>query len=233
MTTLTADQINAATTKQLQGYTAELTGKPCTNRNAKAMKARLLKELDRIKPEARGEEFRTLEEIAFGDVVAHAPGKSPFGEGPSEPQIDAPKRKGKKVKTDKPADKPKAARADKGVNRKPRATPVQSQDNRLHTKHTLADLPADTWLVHNFRGGEAVRVKVVEPIGKDGKGGVFTYKNKKYNGLKGLRQITIETSGIAWNVLMYFRREDTGELLQPYPKHKKREPVQAETKATA
>lgn len=122
----------------------------------------------------------------------------------------------------------KKERADKGVNRKPARAPCPANPDRQHTKETLSDLPAGLILFHNFRSGHVVKVKVIEAPDIKGKGGRFEYlegpnlrKSRVYDGIAGMRKFVQEVSGHSWNVLMYFRREDTGELLMPYPKHVK------------
>lgn len=96
---------------------------------------------------------------------------------------------------------------------------VRRSRSESETCKTLSALKPGTVLEHNFRGGNSVRVTVETPCDAGGKGGVYKYKNKKYDNL---RAAVLDASGIPWNVLLFFR-------LKPYAKHRKVERAEPAT----
>lgn len=135
------------------------------------------------------------------------------------------------------------------------SVPGTPLDILSNTKSQLAAIPAGVQLVHAFKDGRiTVCVLVLEAMTADGKGGRFRLVAGEvekrdcsccvgrangaslaapFEGLRGLREIVKLTSGHAWNVLLFFRRADTGELLKPYPVHRDRLEKRAARQASA
>lgn len=262
--------IEGASTKQLQAIYASYWGRPTSNRNAQALRARILKhagvladieaqradlarqraQAGRVSQKLQGRassiaEYEQAE--ARGAASARAMTKRKRGgEGGGAPA--APGKSARRETIAQVAETRKPLRtklaAAMGLPEKYIARTADALERAVakgNTKSTLAGLSAGIWLVHAFKDGrEPTRVYVNTAMTADGKGGVFEWappgtrgKFEQFVGLAGLREIVRRSSGHAWNVLLYFRREDTGELLKPYPVHRDRLEKRAARKSDA
>lgn len=178
---ITRNQIKSATTKELQKIYAELFGKPTTNRNASALRARLLGALDTGSyPSAQTRTENT------------APAKS--------------KSKAQKAKV-KVKPSPQAKRS---IKPQPKA-PVKASSGRggahadSETRKLFAQLKPGQVLSHRFRSGGddfTLTCEVVTPPGLDGKGGQYRYDGKIYDTA---REVIDAMGAPKWNPALFFK----------------------------
>lgn len=223
---ITSEKLSKATGAELRAAYEVLYGKSTTDRNVKALRARLLKKI-------AGQTEIAIDEPAGAAGTPHNPddhGGTPHDDDGDKPAAPVKAKKPAKTKAAKksPAPKPekKAAAPAKAkkpaAEKKPRAAKPASEKKAKPGKRgpsgprgntnalsILRKLKVGQIIEHNFRGGETVSVKVLAVPGADGKGGRYRWDGSEYDSL---REIALKSSGIAWNEVLYFR-------LAPYPKH--------------
>lgn len=173
---MTPKQIESATTKELQKIYAELFGKPTTNRNASALRARLLKALN-------ASPFATRTENT-------APAKS---------KLKAPKAKVKSSPQAKRSIKPQPKVPVKASSGRGGAH-ADSETRKL-----FAQLKPGQVLSHRFRSGGddfTLTCEVVTPPGLDGKGGQYRYDGKIYDTA---REVIDAMGAPKWNPALFFK----------------------------
>lgn len=176
---ITRNQIKSATTKELQKLYAELFGKPTTNRNAAALRARLLEALDTGSyPSAQTRTENTAPAKSKLKASKAKVKPSPQTKRPIKPQAKAP------VKTSSGRG---GAHADS------------------ETRKLFAQLKSGQVLAHRFRSGGGdftLTCEVVTPPGLDGKGGQYRYDGKIYDTA---REVIDAMGAPKWNPALFFK----------------------------
>ena len=185
---VTKAQIDKASTKDLQGIYLAMVGKPTSNRNAAALRARLLGMLDK---RAQGElpvvqapghkvpEPRIIETRSGPVLTGPAPAK-PEQARAFEKRVSEKLGKRMAAREAKPRIAYQPGQAPTKPARKPRAPRAAQLESaeRQRTKAMLAGIPAGIELYHTYRDGTETRVKVLEAVGADGRGGRFEWMPK-------------------------------------------------------
>lgn len=220
----TREQIESASTKGLQDFYLQMVGKSTTNRNAKALRSRLLGMLNEVKGVVPCEPLHQ-EAIDEANAKSSKPARvKKIAERVGKRAVAAVERLDKAA-AKKPATRKAKVAPAKPVKSKTKITQnfatagerKKSTERRSHaesfTRKTLAGLKEGQELTHAFRGGLVVKATVITPPNMNGNGGKYRHDKKVYDDL---RKIQREASDTPYNVLLFWG-------LAPWPKHRKRE----------
>lgn len=191
---ITPEEVKSATTSQLQGYYAQLVGKPTTNRNKRALTARVLALLATQKPAKAKRAAKPAKptKITKPVRVVYLPGEKPL-----------PKVKRRAARNNTCAE---LAKLPAGL--------VLYHDFRVGSPQALAHGTRIEVTIVDPSAADGTGGRYVY---KPAKGAWETIQ-----GLRGLRAFVLKIAGCAVNMLMFFRRADTDKQLAPWPKHTKK-----------